>query len=227
MSCSSSAGVDSQCMDLKTALVWRLGKWSGETTICDDQEGHCPNPGIPIGASKVGISYGIENKVTYQCQYGHKMFGSETRECKENKRWSGSEPSCRTFYTYDTPKEVAEGFGSSLAETIEASDKDRVEGRKICNILSQPLYPRGTLEMIFISQGTPGKMNPLGFIGKMSLTLVMVSGKNATLAGISLALPSGFRPGLCRHHQMGGELGTAQGTPSQPLRNPRALQILD
>ncbi|XP_018411326.1 PREDICTED: complement factor B-like [Nanorana parkeri] len=103
------------------------GKWNGETTKCDDGEGHCPNPGIPIGASKVGTSYRIEGKVTYDCQDGLKIFGSKTRECKENKKWSGSEPSCRSFYTYDTPEEVAKIFGSSLSETIESSDPDRVE----------------------------------------------------------------------------------------------------
>lgn len=105
------------------------GKWSGETTICDDQEGHCPSPGIPIGASKVGTSYRIEGKVSYDCQNGLRMFGSKMRECKENKRWSGSEPSCRNPYTFDSPEEVAEVFGSSLAETIESSDPDRVEDK--------------------------------------------------------------------------------------------------
>lgn len=104
------------------------GKWSGEETKCDDQEGDCPNPGIPIGATKVGTSYKIENKVKYECQQGLEMFGSKERVCQENKRWSGAEPTCRFWYTYDTPKEVAETFSASLSETIESSDPDKVEG---------------------------------------------------------------------------------------------------
>ncbi|XP_075178579.1 complement factor B-like [Anomaloglossus baeobatrachus] len=103
------------------------GKWSGEVTICDDQEGFCLNPGIPIGATKVGSSYNIEQKVTYKCLKGLQMFGSEERECMENKRWSGAEPSCRYPYTFDTPEEVAEAFSSSLSENIESSDPERVE----------------------------------------------------------------------------------------------------
>ncbi|KAM5145753.1 complement factor B-like [Mantella aurantiaca] len=103
------------------------GKWSEVTSICDDQAGFCPNPGIPIGATKVGSAYRIEGKVIYDCQNGLKMFGSKTRECKEDKTWSGTEPSCRSFYTFDTPEEVAKDFASSLAETIESSDPDRVE----------------------------------------------------------------------------------------------------
>ncbi|XP_056396917.1 complement factor B-like [Hyla sarda] len=101
------------------------GKWSGEETKCDDEEGDCPNPGIPLGATKVGSSYKIENKVTYQCQPELYMYGSKERVCMENKRWSGAEPTCRYSYTFDTPKEVAETFSASLSETIESSDLDK------------------------------------------------------------------------------------------------------
>ncbi|KAM5145635.1 complement factor B-like [Mantella aurantiaca] len=103
------------------------GKWSGETSICDDQAGSCPNPGIPIGATKVGSSYRDEDKVIYRCENGLNMLGSKIRECKKDKTWSGTEPSCRSFYTYDTPEEVAIDFASSLAETIGSLDPDRVE----------------------------------------------------------------------------------------------------
>ncbi|KAM3911684.1 complement factor B-like [Leptodactylus fuscus] len=103
------------------------GKWSGIETKCDDKEGDCPNPGIPIGTTKVGISYKIENKVTYECQSGLRMFGSKERTCLETKHWSGAEPSCRFPYTYDTPEEVSSIFSSSLAETVESSDKGKVE----------------------------------------------------------------------------------------------------
>lgn len=47
-------------------------------------------------------------------------------------------------------------------------------------LLSQPFYLSGTLEIIFRSQGTPGKIGPSGVIGNMPLTLVMTYGKNAT-----------------------------------------------
>ncbi|XP_075115893.1 complement factor B-like [Leptodactylus fuscus] len=107
------------------------GKWSGVETKCDDKEGNCPNPGIPIGATKVGSSYKTESKVTYECQNGLRMFGSKERQCLESKRWSGTEPSCRFWYTYDTPPEVSEIFLSSLSETVESADPDRTIGRRI------------------------------------------------------------------------------------------------
>ncbi|XP_030053181.1 complement factor B isoform X1 [Microcaecilia unicolor] len=103
------------------------GKWSGQTTICDDGSGHCKNPGTPIGAIKFGTQYRIEDKVNYQCQNRLVMFGSSERECLESKEWSGTEPTCRAWYTYDTPEEVSASFISSLAAAIEVADPDKVD----------------------------------------------------------------------------------------------------
>ncbi|KAH0630503.1 hypothetical protein JD844_013569 [Phrynosoma platyrhinos] len=72
------------------------GKWSGETTICDDGAGHCPNPGIPIGARKDGSKYMIEYRVRYTCERGLSLVGSKERVCQDSRMWSGSEPECRT-----------------------------------------------------------------------------------------------------------------------------------
>ncbi|NP_001081234.1 complement factor B precursor [Xenopus laevis] len=106
-------------------------KWTGETTICDDNNGYCPNPGIPIGASKSGSSYKMENKVSYNCQQGLVMFGSKERECLEDKSWSGTEPSCRQWYTYDTPKEVAKTFSSSMLENVDTTNLEDRSDRSV------------------------------------------------------------------------------------------------
>ncbi|XP_044162532.1 complement factor B-like [Bufo gargarizans] len=103
------------------------GKWSGIDVKCDDKEGDCPNPGIPPGATKTGTSYMIENKVKYECDKGLQMFGSKERVCMESKRWSGAEPSCRYWYMFDSPKEVAENFASSLYETAESSNLNKAD----------------------------------------------------------------------------------------------------
>ncbi|XP_069602506.1 complement factor B-like [Ranitomeya imitator] len=135
------------------------GKWSGENAKCDNQEGDCPNPGVPIGGTKVGSSYKIGDKVTYKCQMGLQMFGSKERVCVENKRWSGAEPSCRYWYTFDTPEEVAETFSSSLSETIESSDLDKVEGEADRKIRVQ----KGGLVNIFIILDTSRSVGPRSF----------------------------------------------------------------
>ncbi|XP_067320852.1 uncharacterized protein [Anolis sagrei] len=101
------------------------GKWSGETTICDDGAGHCRNPGIPIGARKAGTQYRIEYKVQYTCERGLSLVGSKERVCQESGMWSGAEPECRSPFSYDTPEEVSSKFISSLTETAESSDSDK------------------------------------------------------------------------------------------------------
>nr|AAI70192.1 Complement factor B [Xenopus laevis] len=106
-------------------------KWSGETTICEDYNSYCPNPGTPIGASKSGTSYKMEGKVSYTCQQGLIMFGSNERKCLEDKTWSGTEPSCRQWYTYDNPKEVAKSFSSSMLENVDTTNLEDRSDRSV------------------------------------------------------------------------------------------------
>ncbi|CAM5159445.1 unnamed protein product [Eretmochelys imbricata] len=101
------------------------GKWSRGTAICDDGEGQCPDPGIPIGAMKDGQQYRVEDRVRYRCGRGLVMFGSKERTCQESGAWSGTEPQCRDPSTYDTPEEVASTFIASLSETVEVADPNR------------------------------------------------------------------------------------------------------
>ncbi|XP_067416359.1 complement factor B [Emydura macquarii macquarii] len=101
------------------------GKWSGQTAVCDDGAGQCPDPGIPIGAVKDGQRYQVEDRVRYHCQRGLVMFGSKERTCLESGAWSGTEPECRDPSTYDTPREVSAAFIASLSETAEAADPNQ------------------------------------------------------------------------------------------------------
>ncbi|XP_042638313.1 complement factor B [Orycteropus afer afer] len=100
------------------------GRWDGQTAICDNGAGYCPNPGIPIGTRKVGTQYRLGDSITYQCNRGLTLRGSEQRTCLEGGFWSGTEPSCQDSFMYDTPEEVAEAFLSSLTETIEGADAE-------------------------------------------------------------------------------------------------------
>ncbi|XP_075178578.1 complement factor B-like [Anomaloglossus baeobatrachus] len=146
------------------------GKWSGEEAKCDDQEGDCPNPGVPIGATKLGSSYKFGDKVTYDCEMGLQMFGSKERECMESGRWSGAEPSCRYWYTFDTPEEVAETFSASLSETIESSNPNKVEGetrRKIG-------VTKGGLMNIFIILDTSRSVGPKNFQTAKAISEVFI-----------------------------------------------------
>ncbi|XP_023397136.1 complement factor B isoform X2 [Loxodonta africana] len=130
------------------------GRWSGQTTICDNGAGYCPNPGIPIGTRKVGSQYRLEDRVTYYCNRGLTLRGSQQRTCLEGGSWSGTEPSCQDSFMYDTPQEVAEAFLSSLTETIEGADAEdghspgEQQKRKIV------LDPSGSMNIYLVLDGS-------------------------------------------------------------------------
>jgi len=130
------------------------GRWDGQTAICDDGAGYCPNPGIPIGTRKVGSQYRLEDSVTYYCNRGLTLRGSQQRTCQEGGSWSGTEPSCQDSFMYDTPEEVAEAFLSSLTETIEGVDAEdghspgEQQKRKIV------LDPSGSMNIYLVLDGS-------------------------------------------------------------------------
>ncbi|KAM4696202.1 complement factor B-like [Rhinophrynus dorsalis] len=118
------------------------GKWSGPNTVCEDHAAHCPNPVVPIGGIRSGTSYNMEDKVTYDCHQDLVMFGSKTRQCMKDKTWSGAEPTCRQWYTYDSIEEVSEGFSSSISLIIGMSvlqKTDEVESDRKIKILKDGL----------------------------------------------------------------------------------------
>ncbi|XP_069800316.1 complement factor B-like [Dendropsophus ebraccatus] len=99
------------------------GKWSGETAICDDGAGHCPDPGLPPGAIKTGIRYDVDESVSYKCITGLTLIGSSKRICLESRRWSGTEVSCQYPYTFDLPEEAGQHFAGSLSGILKTSEK--------------------------------------------------------------------------------------------------------
>ncbi|KAM6472546.1 complement factor B-like isoform 2-T2 [Liasis olivaceus] len=117
------SGYSMRGSEVRTCLP--SGKWSGETTICEDGSGHCLNPGIPIGGRKEGNEYRIEYRVRYRCASSLILVGSSERTCQESGIWSGTEPECRQPFSFDSPQEVASKFISSLTETAEAADANR------------------------------------------------------------------------------------------------------
>ncbi|KAK1151752.1 complement factor B-like [Acipenser oxyrinchus oxyrinchus] len=100
------------------------GKWSGDTPICDNGYDYCPNPGTPPGSHRNGERFGIDDKVTYQCDTGLFMFGSAERVCQENHEWTGTEPACYYKNTYDTPEEAVRGFVASIDALLRVEESD-------------------------------------------------------------------------------------------------------
>ncbi|KAL6470159.1 hypothetical protein MHYP_G00212780 [Metynnis hypsauchen] len=107
------------------------GKWSGSTPICSRGSDHCLDPGTPPGTSRTGHIFNIDDKVTYSCDNKLKLVGSKVRVCQDGGKWSGREPECYADFTYDTPVEVAQAFGSSLKTTLTIHEENGQQGKKI------------------------------------------------------------------------------------------------
>lgn len=112
------------------------GLWDGETAVCDNGAGHCPNPGVSVGTVRTGSSFDLGDKVSYRCSSSNLVLtGSAERECQSNGVWSGSEPVCRQPYSYDFPEDVASALGTSFTNLLGATNptQKRTEnlGRRI------------------------------------------------------------------------------------------------
>uniref|UniRef100_A0A2K6SNC2 Complement C2 n=1 Tax=Saimiri boliviensis boliviensis TaxID=39432 RepID=A0A2K6SNC2_SAIBB len=111
------------------------GMWDGETAVCDNGAGHCPDPGISLGAVRTGSRFGLGDKVTYRCSSNLVLTGSAERECQSNGVWSGTEPICRQPYSYDFPEDVAPALGTSFSHLLGATNPTQKTkenlGRKI------------------------------------------------------------------------------------------------
>ncbi|KAM5145636.1 complement C2-like [Mantella aurantiaca] len=109
----------------------RNAKWSGETAVCDDGNGHCPDPGVPPGAIKTGNLHDIDESVSYTCVNGLKLVGSSKRTCLESRRWSGTEVSCQYPYAFDLPEDVGQQFAGSLSGVLDTYEKKKTVGRTV------------------------------------------------------------------------------------------------
>ncbi|MBZ3889200.1 Complement C2 [Sciurus carolinensis] len=111
------------------------GMWDGETAVCDNGAGHCPNPGISVGAVRTGSRFRLGDKVSYRCSSNLVLTGSSERECQGNGVWSGTEPICRQPYSYDFPEDVAPALSTSLSHVLGAANPTQQKkenlGRKI------------------------------------------------------------------------------------------------
>ncbi|XP_040587966.1 complement C2 isoform X2 [Mesocricetus auratus] len=99
------------------------GVWDGETAVCDTGAGHCPNPGVSVGAVRTGSRFDLGDKVSYRCSSPSLLLtGSAERECQSNGMWSGAEPICRQPYSYDFPEDVASALGISFTNLLGATN---------------------------------------------------------------------------------------------------------
>lgn len=64
----------------------------------------CPQLAAPPNGRMLGRSLRVGHEVHFICDAGFRLVGSETRACRHNRTWSGTQPFCRS--------EVEQGWGA-------------------------------------------------------------------------------------------------------------------
>lgn len=57
-------------------------------------DNYCPDPGIPINGMKNSSNYDMGERISFSCQSGYTLLGTEIRECLPHRIWSGNEVKC-------------------------------------------------------------------------------------------------------------------------------------
>lgn len=74
------------------------------THVCLSTE-TCPQPVVPLNGRMLGRSVRVGHDVHFVCDAGFRLVGSETRACRQDHTWSGTQPFCRS--------EVEQGRGTA------------------------------------------------------------------------------------------------------------------
>ncbi|NXN32090.1 FBLN7 protein, partial [Nycticryphes semicollaris] len=57
----------------------------------------CPQPAVPLNGRMLGRSIRVGHDVHFVCDAGFRLVGSETRTCRQDRTWSGTQPFCRSI----------------------------------------------------------------------------------------------------------------------------------
>ncbi|NXI34969.1 FBLN7 protein, partial [Galbula dea] len=57
----------------------------------------CPQLGVPLNGRILGRNRRLGHEVHFVCDAGFRLVGSETRACRHNRTWSGTQPFCRSI----------------------------------------------------------------------------------------------------------------------------------
>ena len=68
------------------------GEWTGSLPLCELVD--CGDPGNIRSGQKTGTNYKFGGKVSYICNNGFQLSGSQIRFCQASGSWSGSTPEC-------------------------------------------------------------------------------------------------------------------------------------
>nr|XP_032817255.1 CUB and sushi domain-containing protein 3-like isoform X3 [Petromyzon marinus] len=139
------------------------GHWSGSTPLCSgDGHGACGDPGVPPHGSRRGGAFRTESVVSFSCDDGYVLRGSERRSCLANGSWSGTQPDCRAV-SCGNPGIPVSGVMASWAGavfpdsvTYACRDGFRMLGQRTRHCSANGTWSGSLPSCIVITCGDPG-----------------------------------------------------------------------
>lgn len=95
----------------------------------------CPRPAVPLYA-QVTLSddylLRVGSTATYQCDDGYELFGSATRVCTSNGKWSGDLPYCAVNVAYGKPTNQSSTIRGGDSRNANDGDTTTLHENKYC-----------------------------------------------------------------------------------------------
>lgn len=99
------------------------GRWSGKLPVCDHKDNFCSNPGVPFGGSRSGDFFKEGSVVKYTCDSKLVLRGSSERKCLLTGVWSGEEPQCQSWYTFDNVEDLTKEIQMVRSQIFKSEQK--------------------------------------------------------------------------------------------------------
>lgn len=64
---------------------------------------------VPLNGRKLGRSTRVGHDVHFICNAGFQLVGSESRTCRRDRTWSGTQPFCRSEVPWAWGRGIAQG----------------------------------------------------------------------------------------------------------------------
>ncbi|XP_064610894.1 sushi, von Willebrand factor type A, EGF and pentraxin domain-containing protein 1-like [Liolophura sinensis] len=90
VSFSCNLGYTLQGSQQRTCQINKV--WDGETSYC--YVSLCPQLPYPENGRRIGDNYQVNDTVSFECNVGYTLHGSQQRTCQPNKVWDGETSHC-------------------------------------------------------------------------------------------------------------------------------------
>ena len=135
------------------------GSWNGSVPSCVIVS--CSDPGTPSNGQRIETGFLYNSVVSYSCEAGYNLTGSETLACLSNGMWNATAPSC-SIITCNDPRTPSNGqrigdiFNYSSTVTFYCNTGYNLSGSLALMCLSSGLWNDTTPSCNKVNCGDPG-----------------------------------------------------------------------